>query len=39
MNKVERDKCEKLINEANKNIYEAREQWANLRRIKKENEQ
>ncbi len=36
MNKVERDKCEKLINEANKNIYEAREQWVKYEKYKKE---
>ena len=36
MNKVERDRCEKLISEANRNIYEAREQWKKYEKRKKE---
>lgn len=36
MNKVERDRCEKLISEANRNIYEAKNQWAKYEKYKKE---
>ena len=36
MNKVERDRCEKLISEANRNIYEARESSGkNTKSVKK----
>lgn len=36
MTKLERSRCEKLIDEANKNIYEAKEQWSKYEKCKEE---
>ena len=36
MTKLECSRCEKLIDEANKNIYEAKEQWEKYEKYKEE---